>query len=81
MNSDMKPTTPLKAIKLFCVECFGGQARAVKQCTAPKCPLYEFRQGKNPYLKRKLTDEQRELLSLSFKNKIGKSEENIGRDT
>lgn len=81
MLSNTRPTTPLKAIKMFCVECFGGQARAVSRCTSLGCPLYEFRQGKNPYLKRELTDEQREQLSLSFKNRIGKSKENTGRDT
>ena len=40
--------TPLKAIKAFCIECMGHQAHMVKDCTAPKCPLYEYRMGKSP---------------------------------
>ena len=59
------PKTPLKAIKAFCAECYGGSTREVAKCTsAPgtryQCPLYPFRQGHNPYQpKRELTEEQR----------------------
>lgn len=80
MESKQRPDTPLKAIKTFCVECFGGNAREVSRCTSYNCPLYEFRQGKNPKLKRELTDEQRQQLSISFKERMAKSKENIRRD-
>jgi hypothetical protein len=59
-----KAKTPLKAIRLFCFECMGisrtiplGRAKKpiddVKECTDEMCPLFEFRLGKNPYLKGK----------------------------
>lgn len=65
--NETKPGTPLKAIRAFCTECFGGSVREIKNCTAPRCPLYEFRLGKNPYLKRELTEEQRNRLSILLK--------------
>jgi hypothetical protein len=43
--------TPIRAIKLHCIECMGFQAREVEHCTAPLCPLYPFRMGTNPSLK------------------------------
>lgn len=58
-----KPTGYRDAIVAFCIECMGGQQREVKNCTAPKCPLFEFRNGENPYRKRtKYTDEQKEAM-------------------
>ena len=59
-----KITSPLKAIRCFCIECMGGQVREVKDCTAPNCPLYAFRMGKNPYL---FTEEQRQALTERLK--------------
>lgn len=52
-NGKEKPTTPLDAIKEFCLECCGYQKDDVKNCTAPMCALYNFRLGKNPYRKTK----------------------------
>ena len=57
-----KSTKPLKAIRLFCFECIGMDRRYkkpsppvsdVKGCTDDLCPLFDFRFGKNPYLKGK----------------------------
>jgi len=31
------------AIRIFCLECVGYNAADVHRCTAPACPLYEFR--------------------------------------
>lgn len=53
-------TSPLKAIRLFCVECCGGSSNEVKLCPSEKCALHNFRFGKNPFrAKRELSDEQR----------------------
>ena len=55
-----KSTKPLKAIRLFCFECMGMSRRDkkprapfedVKGCTDELCPLFDFRLGKNPYLR------------------------------
>lgn len=36
------------AIRLFCLECVGGIAAEVRDCTANECPLYGFRFGRRP---------------------------------
>lgn len=41
-------TTPLKAIKLFCIECMGHQQNLVEGCTDPLCINYPYRMGKDP---------------------------------
>ena len=62
-NGKSKSTTPLDAIKDFCMECCGYQRDEVKKCSAPMCALYEFRFGKNPYRKTKdYTEEELEKM-------------------
>lgn len=57
-------TNPVKAIRAFCLDCCGGNQNCVKDCSAPKCALYAFRLGRNPYrAKRELTEEQRAALA------------------
>jgi len=34
-----------KAIRLQCIECFGGVASEVEHCTSPNCSLYPWRLG------------------------------------
>jgi hypothetical protein len=43
----MKNITPVRAIKLKCLEC-SGNAKEVKLCTMSDCPLFEYRLGTNP---------------------------------
>lgn len=51
-------TNPVKAIREFCIQCYGGYKSEVKTCPSERCPLYAFRMGTNPYRKkRELTDE------------------------
>ena len=58
-------TSPVKAIREFCLDCCGESASAVKACTATSCVLYPFRFGKNPYrAKRELTEEQKESARI-----------------
>lgn len=59
--------TPLKAIRAKCLDCCCGSFNEVKMCPCTDCSLYEFRFGKNPYLKRELTDEQREKAAQRLK--------------
>lgn len=47
-----RATSPLRAIRAFCVLCMGAQPREVAHCSAKDCVLYAFRDGKNPYQKR-----------------------------
>lgn len=47
----MKRISPLRAIRLKCLDCCVGSSLEVKLCTAEDCPLYLFRFGRNPALK------------------------------
>jgi hypothetical protein len=40
--------SPLKAIRLNCLECVCWSAYEVKNCASKLCPLYPFRLGKSP---------------------------------
>ena len=40
--------TPLKAIRLKCLDCCCGQPGTVKLCPMEDCPLHEYRFGHNP---------------------------------
>jgi len=41
-------TTPVKAIRAFCVQCMGGYTSEIPICTDYHCPLYPYRMGKRP---------------------------------
>ena len=51
--------SPVKAIRAFYLDCCGGNSNEVKNCTSRVCQLKPFRLGKNPYIKRQLTPEQK----------------------
>lgn len=40
--------TPMKAIRLKCLDCMCGSAHEVRLCPCVKCPLYLYRFGKRP---------------------------------
>ena len=41
----MKPTTPLKAIRLKCLDCCCDNAAEVRRCHIEDCALHVFRMG------------------------------------
>lgn len=63
--------SPLKAIRVFCIDCMGGQVREVKFCPSQICPLHAFRMGKNPYRKRELSPEHLAKLQEARKKAKG----------
>ena len=68
-----KKTTPLKAIRLKCLDCCCNSSKEVNLCIIPECPLFQFRYGKNPYIKRNLDGKAKELLRTQLeKNKLAK---------
>ena len=64
-------TTPLKAIRAKCLDC-AYTAAEVRDCPCVDCDLYPFRFGKNPYVKRTMTEEQRQAAS----DRLRKAREN-----
>ena len=44
----MKPTTPMKAIRLKCLDCCAGQLLEINKCDFKNCPLWKYRTGHRP---------------------------------
>jgi len=55
-------TSPLKAIRAKCLDC-SFNAKEVRLCTVTECALHPFRFGKNPFIKREMTEEQKAAAS------------------
>ncbi len=53
--------SPLRALRLNCLDCCNGSAQEVRLCTAVDCPSWPFRMGKNPW-RRKPGQEERAAL-------------------
>lgn len=59
--------SPVKAIRQFCLDCCGGSAADVRACSSANCALKPFRLGKNPYLHRTMTEEQKTAAAERLK--------------
>ena len=46
-----KTTSPIRAIRLKCLDCTCSSLKEVEACPIRTCPLWAFRSGKNPYRK------------------------------
>ena len=67
-------TSPLKAIRAYCLDCTCNQIAEVRACEIANCPLHPFRFGKNPFRKNDLSEEERakraeRLREIKEKNK------------
>ncbi len=49
----------LKIIREKCLDCCVQQLSEVRLCECKTCSLWPYRMGKNPFYKRKMTDEQK----------------------
>jgi len=38
----------LRVIRKNCISCMGGYEIEITKCTAPDCPLFDYRMGKDP---------------------------------
>ncbi len=73
-------SNPLKSIKAFCADCI-GTIRTGSGCDHALCPLFDFREGKNPRRKKAALSEERrmELASRLENSPASKSRENGSR--
>lgn len=60
--------SPLRALRLKCLDCCNSSAQEVRLCTAVDCPSWPFRMGRNPWRKL-LTDEERAERQVRFAGK------------
>lgn len=71
--------TPIKAIRANCIECCCGDRNEVMNCPIKTCPLYPYRLGKNPNIKRKeYTEEERAVMAERLRSNVSKCERSIG---
>lgn len=61
--------SPLRALRLKCLDCCNGSAKEVRLCTAVDCPSWPFRMGKNPWRK-PLSEEEFAERRARFAGKI-----------
>ncbi len=54
--------SPMRALRLRCLDCCAGNDAEVRRCTVRKCPSWPFRMGTSPWRKFKLTPAQKENL-------------------
>lgn len=57
--------TPMKAIRMKCLECSGGSHKEVRECHLIDCPLYNYRFGKRPEGKKSIIKFSRKDKSKS----------------
>lgn len=43
-----KTHTPIKAIRLKCIDCMCCQKKEITLCPVTQCPLWPYRRGKRP---------------------------------
>lgn len=80
-TKDGKPHlhTPLKAMRLKCLDCCYGSSKEVELCVATTCSLYPYRFGKSPSRKsRVLSEEEKEVLRVRLAKSRKKAAENTG---
>ena len=63
------PKTAIQSIREYCLGCCLESAMEVRLCPDNECPLYPYRLGKNPNIKRReMTEEQKEAARERVKN-------------
>ena len=72
----MEATSPLKAIRLKCLDCSGNNPYEVTECPIDTCPLFEYRSGHNP--KRKGVGGKG---NIEYINSALKSRAELGRES
>jgi len=62
-----KKLSPIKAIRIHCLECLGWSSDEVGRCSLKTCPLYPFRKGHDPGRKRKYSEKERSDMTKHFR--------------
>jgi hypothetical protein len=71
--------SPLKALRLRCIDCYGGSLKSVRGCTSTDCPSWPFRMGRNPW-RAPVSEERRQLgRELAARRPRGAENQRQGR--
>jgi hypothetical protein len=74
-----KPMSPLKALRLRCLDCCADQPSEVRRCTAVACPSWPFRMGSNPWRKEASDAQREQARTLALKRRSGAENQRNGR--
>jgi len=72
--------SPLKAIRLKCLECSAGSTNEVENCVIPDCTLYPYRFGKYPKTIERLKNGIKKELSPAQKAALEKNKKYLRHD-
>lgn len=67
--------SPLKALRLKCLDCCNDTAQEVRFCTVVNCPSWPFRMGKNPW-----TSEARREIGRAAAHRLNAERATAGFD-
>ena len=71
--------SPLKALRLRCIDCYGDCLKSVRGCTSTDCPSWPFRMGRNPW-RAPVSEERRQLgRDLAARRPRGAENQRQGR--
>lgn len=68
-----KPTSPLRAIRQYCLSCCMESQQEVRLCPATECVLHDFRMGRNPFRKSHPMSEEHKKKLMSARDKFNTS--------
>ena len=70
--------TPLKAIRLKCLDCMCNNAAEVSRCVCPDCSLFPFRFGTNPFNKKREYSEETKAVLRERLRKLAEEKKKAG---
>ena len=62
--------SPLRALRLKCLDCCNDSAQEVRLCTEVDCPSWPFRMGKNPWLSPLSAEARAQRADLMRRNRV-----------
>ncbi|MFY9211881.1 MAG: hypothetical protein WAO69_12190 [Aestuariivita sp.] len=62
--------SPLRALRLKCLDCCNESAQEVRLCTAVDCASWPFRMGKNPWLSPLSAEARAQRADLMRRNRV-----------
>lgn len=62
--------SPLRALRLKCLDCCNDSAQEVRLCTAVDCPSWPFRMGRNPRLSPLSAEARAQRADLMRRNRV-----------
>ena len=62
--------SPLRALRLKCLDCCNDSSQEVRLCTAVDCPSWPFRTGKNPWLSPLSAEARAQRADLMRRNRV-----------